>query len=145
MTVRHLILAFILLPVILFGQDNSKPDAYKKFSHLLLLPSVDSPRHYTIAGGCFIRDAGDTYFVSIAAFFNGVDVYNGQLYPEKDPLDSLFIRYFDDRSLEFRLLKLNVTPYRKNAKPFFWGDYADIMCIRMPDELKPGYGIIDSS
>ena len=143
MTSRLCLMAFIILPFTSFSQNNLKSDAFKKFSHLLLLPSDNNPQHDKIAGGCFIRDSGHIYFVSVAHFFNGIDVFKGQLYPEKNQLDSVFIRYFDYKSLEFTLLKLNITPYRKNARPFFWDDYPDILCMKLPDEPKFDFDVID--
>jgi hypothetical protein len=50
MTSMLCLLALIILPVTLFSQNNLKLDAFKKFSHLLLLPSDNTPQHDKIAG-----------------------------------------------------------------------------------------------
>jgi hypothetical protein len=137
------LMVLIMLPSISLSQNNLPSDAFKKFSHLLLLPSGHNPRQDKIAGGCFIRDSGNTYFVSVAHFFNGINVFTGQPYPEKDQPDSIFIRYLDNRSLAFTWLKLNITPYRINAKPFSGYEYPDILCMRLPDEPKLNIDVIN--
>ncbi len=136
------LLAFILLSFALFGQNNPSPEAYKKFSQLLLLPERYPSQHKKIAGGCFIKDSGIIYFVTLAHYFNGIDVFTGQPYPEKDQPDSVYIRHFDNRSSQYTLLKLNLRDYRKNARPFFWDDYPDILCMKLPDGLPLDFDVI---
>jgi hypothetical protein len=71
-----------MLPFTSFGQNSVTPKAYKKFSQLLLLPEHNNPQRNKIAGGCFIKDSGIIYIVSLAHYFNGIDVFTGQPYPE---------------------------------------------------------------
>ena len=142
MVSRFCLLAFMIIPIMVCSQNRGESEAFRKFSQLLLLSSGQNSGHQ-IAGGCFIKDSGFIYFVSVAHFFNGINVFNGQPYPEKDQPDSVFIRYFDKRSSKFSLLKLDLTPYRKNARPFFWDDYPDILCMKLPDELKLNFDVID--
>jgi hypothetical protein len=140
---RFFLLVIIFLPITSFSQSNFKSDSFKKFSHLLLLPSDQNTSTYKIAGGCFIRDEGHVYLVSVAHYFNGINVFQGEPYPEKDQSDTVFIRYFDEKSSAFSFLKINLSTYRKNASPFFWDEHPDILCMKLAEEPGTESGVID--